>query len=175
MLRFRLQIDEEIATANEVDVGKGRVRQNIVNREHDAVAQFARHSVMVIFPGEKSRQPVRRNVRFDRVWIEPVAGESHGVRVDVRRENLNPRWPLQLLKRLEKQHGERIRLFPGAAPRTPDADRQRVLLPIDEVGDDFVRKEVEGRAATEKLRDADQQILAQQLGLRGFFAQKLQI
>ena len=49
VLRFRLEINEEIATANEINVGKGRVRQNIVNREHHAVAQFVGDLVMMIF------------------------------------------------------------------------------------------------------------------------------
>ena len=40
VLRFRLQIDEEIAAANEINVGEGRVSQYIVNREDHAVAQF---------------------------------------------------------------------------------------------------------------------------------------
>src|SRR5208337_792768 len=160
VLRFRLQIDEEIATTNEVYVGKGRVRQNVVNREHEAVAQFVRHPILVIFSREESRQPVRRNVRLDRIWIEPVAREGHGARIDVRRENLKARWPLQLLESLEEQHGERIGLFTGAAPRTPNADRAPVLLLIDEVGDDFIGQVIECGSAPEELRDADQQILA---------------
>src|SRR5208283_5059843 len=161
VLRLRLQIDEEIATANEVYVGKRRVRQNVVNREHDAVAQFVRHPILIIFFREESRQPVRRNIRLDRIWIEPVARECDGVRIDVRRENLKAGRPLQLLESFEKQHGERIGLFTGAAARTPDADRPLVLLLIDEGGDDFIGQVIESGSAAEKLRNADQQILAQ--------------
>ncbi len=58
VLSFRLQIDEEIAAANEINVGKGRVSQYIMNREDDAVAQFTGDLLAVVILREESRQPV---------------------------------------------------------------------------------------------------------------------
>ena len=173
VLRFRLQIDEEIAAANEIYVGEWRVRQNIVNREDHTVAQFVGNTVMMIFPSEESRQSVRRHIRLDRIGIEPVARESHGVAVDVRSKNLKPRRPFQLLEGLQEQHGYGIGLFTRAAARTPHANRAPVFLLIDEIGNDFFGQEIESRFTAEKLRDANQQILAKQLGLSGFLAQNL--
>ena len=173
VLRFRLQIDEEIAAANEINVGEGRVSQYIVNREDDAVAQFMGDLVAVLISGEELRQPVWRDIRLDRIGIEPVARESHGVPVDVRGEDLKPRRPFQLLEGLQEQHGYGIGLFTCAAARTPYANRTFVFLVVDEIGDDFFGQELESRFAAEKLRDADQQILAKQLGLSRLLTQKL--
>ena len=59
-----------------------------MNREDHAVTQFAGDLVAVLVSREESRQSVWRDIRLDRVGIEPVARESHGVPVDVRGENL---------------------------------------------------------------------------------------
>jgi hypothetical protein len=95
MLRLRLQIDEKVAAADKIQAREGRVRQDVMDREDDSVAQFANNPVMVVRFGEKSGQPVRRHIRLDRIRIETIARQRYGVRIDVGSKDLDLHRPLQ--------------------------------------------------------------------------------
>lgn len=68
-----------------------------------------------------------------------------------------------LCRLLEKQHGDRVRLFPGGASRHPDPDGVVDAAGRKELGDDVLGQGLKSLGVTEECRDRDQQVGEQRL------------
>jgi len=64
-LHLRGQINQQVAAAQNVQLGEGRVHDEILRRKDHHLADLLAHPVAVFFPGEEPLQPGIRNVGGD--------------------------------------------------------------------------------------------------------------
>ena len=174
-LRFRPQVDQQIAARNQVEVRKWRICQNILDGEDDARAQLRRYPVAVVLFHEEAGEAVGRNLCRDGLRIEALAGAGDRVRVDIGGKNLKLDVALRLTDGFAEQHGERVRLLAGAAAGNPDAQGLVGRLPIDEIGNDVLRQEVESLSIAKEVGDIDQQVAGEKIAFAGVAVENLQV
>ena len=87
LLRRRLEVNKHVAAGNQVEVGKRRVFEDIVGREHDHLAQRVADLVTVAVLLEITRQPLLGDLAKTVFVVDPAAGKAQRPAVDVGGEN----------------------------------------------------------------------------------------
>ena len=146
-LRVGAQIDQEVTARDQVEARERRIGQHILRREDHRPAQLRHHPVAVLLLCKEAGEPRRRHICCDRFRIASLAGESDRLLVDIGGENLQLDIPFRRRDLLEKQHGERIGLLTGAAAGNPDPQRPVRGVPVDEIGNNLLRQELEGTSS----------------------------
>src|SRR5215831_5331257 len=88
-LKIAIEIDEEVAAGDEIELGEGRVLQKTMVREKHDVAQLALDAEMIALAGEEPAQPLFADVGLDRFGIAAFARDRKRARVHVGGEDLN--------------------------------------------------------------------------------------
>ena len=88
LLHLRGQIDQQVAAAQDVQLGKGRIHDEILRRKNHHLANLFAHPVAVFFLGKEPAQPLRRHVGGDIGRKEALAGLVNRVPVQVGGEDL---------------------------------------------------------------------------------------
>ena len=65
LLHLRGQIDQQVAAAQNVQLGEGRIHDEILRRKDHHLADLFAHPVAALLLGEEPLQPLRRNVGGD--------------------------------------------------------------------------------------------------------------
>src|SRR5262249_32765860 len=82
--------------------------------------------------GEKTPQPLRRNVALNVFRIKACASFGNTGVTDIRSEKLNRRLRRFIAKKFKQGYGHRVGFFAGGAARSPDANRRfRTLVAPD--------------------------------------------
>ena len=89
LLADRLQIDQKIAAAHQVDARKGRILENILSGEHHRIPDSSRNQILAVPPGKESIEPLRGNVERNVLRVDAPASDLDGVLVDVGTEDLD--------------------------------------------------------------------------------------
>ena len=89
LLRLDIDVDQEIAAAEDVHLRKRRIDQDVLRRKDHQVADLFLDPVALVFLDEESLKPLRGNVRGNARGKRPPAGLVDGVLVDVRGKNLD--------------------------------------------------------------------------------------
>jgi hypothetical protein len=140
LLGFRAQVDEEIATGDQVEAREWWIGQDIVNGKYHEVAQLGDNSIRAILLLKKAGKSRRGDVRRDRLRINPVAGERHRVAIDIGGEDLQYHRRLRRCGFLEEEHRDGVGLFASAAAGNPDPQWTVRPVPAYEIGDDLLRQ-----------------------------------
>ena len=74
LLHLRRQIDQQVAAAQDIQLGKGRVHDEVLRRKDHHLPDLFAHPVAALFLGEKPAQPLRRNVGGNVVRIRCPGG-----------------------------------------------------------------------------------------------------
>src|SRR6185312_6386328 len=90
-VRVRLQVDENITAADDVEVRERRIRRDVLHREDTAIAHRLRNAITGIFLSEEAIQPLRRDIGLDASRVHARAGGADGGRVEVGCETLDRR------------------------------------------------------------------------------------
>src|SRR5436190_15691472 len=111
LLQLAVEIDEEVAARDKVEVGKRRIAQQAVRRKHHEISNFPLYPVVLAFFREIAVQPLFRDVRADGTEIGalPRGGERGGIKV--RGEQLQVRTDFAPRGLLEEEYRQRIGLF----------------------------------------------------------------
>ena len=96
LLHFRRQVDQQVAAAQDVQLGEGRVHDEVLRRKDHHLADLLAHPVAVFFLDEEPAQPLRRHVGGNVVREEALAGLVDRVLVQVGGEDLQTKFPLGL-------------------------------------------------------------------------------
>ena len=165
------EVDEQIAAADEVDARERRIGRDVLLGEKAHLPDGFADAVLVILAGEEAPQALGRDLRFDVLGIDALAGPLQQRLGEIGREHLN-RGPSRLvLEEFQKRHHQRIRFLAGRASRHPDTDRRVRGLVLQDLGEDAVLERLESLGLAEEARDVDQDVLIQRLELRAILLQ----
>ena len=88
-MRLGVQIDQEIAAGQEIQLRKGRIGQDVMRGKHDQIPNLLLDPVIAVFLGKEPLQALRGEVTGDADRIEAGARRFNGPAVQVRRKNLH--------------------------------------------------------------------------------------
>ena len=174
-LQHRLEVDHDVAAADEVELAEGRVGEHVVRRKDHHLPDVLGDVIGVVALHEEPCQPVGRHVLDDALGEDALARLLDGLDVDVRRKDLDVAMHLELVEDLLEQDGQRIGLLARGASRAPHADGVAVGAPADDVGDDLVLEHLEERGVAEEARHADENLLGEHGDLVGALVQDLRV
>jgi len=163
-LGVAIQIDEQVAARDEVEPRERGVAQGVVRREQYLLAQFAPDAVAAVLLREEPAQALVADVGRDRQRVHPLARDANRLLVQIRREDLHRRRRGQTRGVLGQQHRDRVRLLAGGARHDPRTQRAVGGLALEQRGN-LALERGEALGVAEEVRDADQQVLQQRLGL----------
>jgi hypothetical protein len=175
LLRVRLEVDQEIAARDQVHLGEGRVADQIVRGEHDALAQGLRDLVPVRLGGEEPSQPSIADAGHLHLVVHPRAGQLERGLVNVGRQDLDLEGAAARRQALVEEHGDRIRFLAGRAAGHPDPDVLVGVGAIDQLRDDPMLERLEGFLVAKEASDADQEVLVERAELARIAADLLDI
>ena len=172
-LQLRRQVDEQVPAAHQVELGEGRIHDEILPREDDHLPDGPGDLVAAIQLDEEPVQPLRRHIRGDVGWEHRRAGFLDGVFVEVGREDLErvASGRLELLQRLFEDDGQGIGFLPSRAGGHPDPQRLVGRAVFQQGRDDPGPQRFPPHRVAEEARDPDQEFLEQQLRLLGILLQ----
>lgn len=174
-LERRLHVNQDVATAHEVEVRKRRIAENILPREHAQVADGFRDPVSARHRREEPSQSLRRDVVRDGVTVHAVARSRDGCVAQVGAEQLHlERWR-RFLEMLEQRDRERIGLFAAGAPGNPDAEWGAGRARTHDLREPVLLQLLEHLRIAEEAGDADQQILIKAIELGRIRAEILEV
>ena len=87
LLQLAIEVDQQIATRDEMQLRERRIAQHAVRREHDAIADFARHAIMVALGTKIALEPRFGDIGGDRRRIDAVARRGERALIDVGSED----------------------------------------------------------------------------------------
>ena len=161
LLRHRLEVDQRIAADHQVHLGEGRIGQEVVPRQHHALAQFVLDHERTAFADEEALQPLGGEFHRGRLRVGTRAGGLDALGVHVGGEDLQAGPAALALERLQEQHPDAVGLLPGGCPRRPHPDAVARLFAGHDVRDHHPLQGVEGIGVPEEARDGDEHLSAQ--------------
>ena len=163
-LRFAVEIDQQVAAADQVEARERRVAQDVVMREQHVLAQFLLDAIVRGVFRKELAHAVGRDIAQDCIGIEAGAREGDCPLVDVGGENLEGGALGRLERALLQQHRQRIGLLAGRAAHRPHADAVLFAAPFEYRRQHVALQHVERFLVAEEVRHADQHVLQQRLG-----------
>ena len=88
LLQLRAQVDQQIAATEQIELGKGRILDDVLLGEDQQVAEAFMDAIAAAigFGGEEARQAFGRKIGGDAGRITAGAGRGDGPAVDIRGE-----------------------------------------------------------------------------------------
>ena len=158
LLQIGFQVNHQVAAAEQMQLGKGRVAGDVLRRKNHHAADLLADAVTTRHLGEETRQALGRHIGGNVVGVKAAAGFLDGILVHVGGENLHRklRRRLDLFQRLDKQHGQRVSLFPGGAGRHPGAQHAAFRVGAQQFGQDLSFQALPDLGVAEKTGHANQ-------------------
>ncbi len=168
LLRVRLEVDQQVAAGDQIELRERRVANQVVRREDDALADVLRDVIAVRLEREVALEALRADAGQLLLAVDAGAGDFERRLVHVGRENLDVRILPARHHLFVQQDGDRVGLLAGGAARHPDPDLIVAGIapgPLDDLGDDFLLEDLERLVVAKESGDADQQIFVQRVEL----------
>src|SRR5690606_5508369 len=108
-LSFGLEIDQNIAAGNDIQVREGGIDQYIVRGENHLLSNGLCDAVMIVLLFEVARKPLGRHLRADTGRIHPRTRSRYCMLRKVRREYLDVQVLAGSLRLLRQQYSEGVR------------------------------------------------------------------
>ena len=120
-LHFAVQVDQQVAAHDQVDLRERWVGQQAVFGEQYLFANFLAHPVvLVLLLGKVLAQPLRRYVGDDRFGVHAVAAMGNGPLINISGKHLHLCTAGVQRQLLGHQHRQAVGLFAGGASCRPD-------------------------------------------------------
>jgi hypothetical protein len=165
LLQDRLEVDEHVAAADEIEPRERGIAGEVLPREDAAIADRFVDLPELARLGEEAPQPLGRHVAGDVLDVRAGPRLLQRGLAHVGGEDLERRALPQLRERLEEDDGERIRLFSGRAAGHPDPDGIVGRAILEQRGEDLAPERLEERAVAEEVGDVDQDVVVERLDL----------
>ena len=171
-LHDRPQVDQQVATTDQVQPGKGRILDQVVLGEDAQIAHRPADLILsALHPHKKALEAVRRYVQRDVLRIPARARPLDGRLADVRAEDLDRHGEAPGAEKLEQAYGDRVGLLARGAPWNPDADGRLRRAIVDDRREDDRFQRLEGAAVAQETRHVDQDVVIESLHFTGVVAQ----
>src|SRR5688572_12192540 len=157
-LGHRLQVDEQVPAADQVEASKRRILENVVRREDDELSELRRNLVVGPAFGEVALEQLGPDVCDSFFFVQTAARKLERTGMHVGRQDLQAPPVAALREALLKQHCNRIRFFACGAAGNPGAELVARLSPLVEFGDHVRLEILEGRGVAEESGYADEQV-----------------
>src|SRR4029079_14883719 len=158
-LQRRLEVDQHVSAADQVEMGEGRIAHDILSRTDADVAHDSRAPVADAIGREEAPQALGRYVLGDARWIKTGPGLRDRHLAQIGTEDLNRHLDARLLEKLDQGNGERIGLFASGAAGDPHAERCIGPTRPHQFGEYRGAELLEHFWIAEKARDPDEKIL----------------
>ena len=161
-LGLDLEIDQEVAAGDEIDLGKRRVADQVLFGKGDRLPNPLLDPVAVALSVEKFTEPFLGDVGLDAGRVDAGSCLLQDLGVDIGGEDLQAVGVfLAAPQFFEDEDGDGVGLLAGGGPGHPDPDRGVRQGPVAEGGDDLGCEQGEGLLVAEKTGHHDQEILGQ--------------
>src|SRR6476646_4281074 len=111
LLQVGFQIDQHISATKQIELGQGRVLDEILDGENCHFANLFFDLIAVALLQEKSREPRRRDVGDDTAGIDFVVSSVYGICVDIGAENLHAEVLFERVHAFAEYDRDRINLL----------------------------------------------------------------
>jgi hypothetical protein len=175
LLRVRLEVDQQVPAGDQVEPRERRVADQVVRREHDALAERLRDLIAVLAQREEPLPALAADTGDLLFGIEAGARHLQRCLVHVGGEDLDVHRPAARGQRLVQEDGNRVGLLAGGATRHPHPDLLVRLAPVHDLRDDPLLHHLERLLVAEEPRHADEQVLVQGVELPRIAAQLVQV
>src|SRR5215472_17870061 len=172
-LETGLQIDQYIATRNQVEPREWRVANDAVSREDAHVAQFFDDAICPGFVDKEAPEPLGRDFLDHARRIPCPPRDTHRNFVDVGAKDLDLWRRRGFLQMLAQQDRDRINLLAGRATGDPDAHFVIRTFVLEQLWDDQCLERLKSRSIAKEIGHADQQVAKQRTDLVGLGLQTL--
>ena len=166
-LQLGLQVDEQVAAAQQIQAGEGWVHHQVLLREDHHLANFLSDPVAVPIFDKEALEAVRGDVSGDPGRVDPVSSAVDRGLVQIGGEDLQDDMGLwrQLIHDLLEQHREAVGLFTSRTAGHPGPDHAALGMCPDDGWHHLLLDALPHRRIAEEAGDADQELLEQQVGL----------
>ena len=177
ILQLRLQINQQVATTQQVEFGKGRVNNDVLLCKDHHLPNFVAHPQATRVLHEKAAQTFGRHLGLNAAGIHARAPGGNGGFVQVRGKYLErvALAGVHVFEGLLEDHGQRISLLAGGTTRCPGAQYAAIGVVGQQGRNDLGLEFVPDVRVPKKAGHANQQLIEQQLGLGRVFTQVTQI
>jgi hypothetical protein len=160
LLQRRAHVNENVATADQVEPRERRVLRHVVDREHAEIADALADLKARIRLDEESAQLLGRELCLNVIRIRAHTRFRDRGLADVRPENLDERALRGIFQRLEHADRDGIHLLAGGTAGHPNSQRFAPLepRPLDEAGDHRGSQRTKRLEIAKKACDVDQDV-----------------
>ena len=120
LLRRTGEVNENIATADEIEPGKGGILQQIMRGKENVLPNFRLRPVTAILFGEVALEAGRDNIFGNGGWVETTPRNRHGRFIKIGGENLPAGRFFSLGRAFGQLHRHGVSFFAGGATGHPD-------------------------------------------------------
>ena len=170
-LQHRLEIDQQISAADEVELSERGILKYIVLCKYNHLPQIMPHHIRIPLARKVAGQALHAHIFYYIVAVDALAGGRDRIGIEVRRKYLYiPSLP-KLLHDFHEEDGDRVGLLTGGAACDPDADLVALACIHDKSFNDPLFEHLKIISVTEETRDSDQYFLGQDPGFLGIILQ----
>gem|GEM_PF-2189069 len=162
-LQRRLQINHQVAAAEQIKPGERRVLDYILNGKDQHVANVFADLIGAAFLREELLEPLRIHIERDALRIHTRSSLIDCLDVNIRGKHLHIDIQLQLDDAFLEQHGNRVGFFTRGAARHPHPQRVLRWFAWQNLLAQYSSELIEGFRIAEKAGHSDQQFLQQQV------------
>ena len=166
-LRDFVEIDQEIAAADQVQSRERRIARHVLTREEAEIADVLRNAVLTVLPDEETLEAFCRHLLHGIEGVHTRPRPLEGRLADIGPEHLDLQRRLAVAEVFEHRHGDGIDLLAGRAAGHPDTDRVFRGPAFTERGKHVLTQRLEGGRIAKELGDPDQEVLVQRGELAG--------
>mmetsp|Transcript_22505 Transcript_22505/g.52477 ORF Transcript_22505/g.52477 Transcript_22505/m.52477 type:complete len:417 (+) Transcript_22505:3299-4549(+) len=163
LLGMNVEVDEEVAAGDEVDVVEGRVHEEVMLRKEHHVPDGSRHFVPGARTNKVASKSSRTDILRDRVGVHAVASVLQTASVDVRCKDLHLDRDVRVsVQGFLPQDREGVSFFPCRAARAPASNLRVLLGTVQDCWHCNATELLPHRHVTEEMGDTDETFLVKQ-------------
>ena len=167
LLQHWAQVDQQVATAHQIEVREGRVAGEVVSGEDALLADRLAHLVAAFDLREVAPQIVGRHRLSDGLAVDAGPGAIDGALIDVGRKDLDGRPAGTAGQEIVECHGQAVGLLAARTAGHPETQLLIGRATLQQRGKDLAAQRREGLGFAEELGHHDEDVLEQRLKLGG--------
>ena len=175
LLERKLEVDEDIATADEIDARERRIAGQIVTSEDAHLANDFADLVVVAHFDEEATQTFRGDIPRDIHQVGALSRFRQGPLAEIGGEDLQRRFARLICGQLQQGHRDRIDLFTGRAPGHPQPQRCVRREVLQQAAQDLLVQGLENLRVTEERGYRDEAFFVQRLRFRNVSFEMLRV